>query len=181
MKNHKILFSFIFALLFTLTQAQHQHGFGVQNAERVKEVMFGNLHAKIYLPKIEIDQEFDLRVEVQDMETHSPPENVKVFLNIRYLHLTREDNHEISATRELEMTNPGNYFVKEKLSQPGKYDLTLKLVDERSGAEKEVVFEVELSKRKNFLESMMDMHGTMMYGAIGLVIMIIMMAVKFIF
>jgi len=47
--------------------------------------------------------------------------------------------------------------------------------------EKEVIFEVELLKPKNFWSSMMDMHGTMMYGAIGIAVMIIMMAIKFIF
>jgi hypothetical protein len=38
------------AFLFTLTYAQHQHGSTLQSTERVKEIVFGSLLAKIYLP-----------------------------------------------------------------------------------------------------------------------------------
>jgi hypothetical protein len=38
------------AFLFTLTYAQHQHGSTLQSTERVKEIEFGILLAKIYLP-----------------------------------------------------------------------------------------------------------------------------------
>jgi response regulator of citrate/malate metabolism len=38
------------AFLFTLTYAQHQHGSTLQSTERVKEIVFGILLAKIYLP-----------------------------------------------------------------------------------------------------------------------------------
>jgi hypothetical protein len=49
MKKHKILFPSLFAFLFTLTYAQHQHGSTLQSTERVKEIVFGILLAKIYL------------------------------------------------------------------------------------------------------------------------------------
>jgi hypothetical protein len=37
------------AFLFNLTYAQHQHGSTLQSTERVKEIVFGILLAKIYL------------------------------------------------------------------------------------------------------------------------------------
>ncbi len=178
--SEKIIFLLLFTFSFTLTQAQHQHSFTPQDAGRVKEVMFENFHAKIYLPKIKLDKEFEIRVETQDMETHNPAESIKVFLNVNYSH-PLDDKDEISIMREFEMAKPGKYFVREKLSRPGSYDLTVKLVDEQTGVEKEIVFEVELPKQKSFLRSMIDMHGAMMYGAVGIAIMIIMMAVKFFF
>jgi hypothetical protein len=42
--------SVAFHFLFTLTYAQHQHGSTLQSTERVKEIVFGILLAKIYLP-----------------------------------------------------------------------------------------------------------------------------------
>ena len=181
MKNQKILFLLSFILLFTPMRAQHLHGSEMQSAQRVREIIFGNYLAKIYLPKIELNQEFELKVEIEDKEMHNLPEGVRIFLNVNYLDATPEDSVEISRTKELEMVKPGKYFLKEKLSRPGSYDLVVKFVDEQTGVEKEVIFEVELLKPKNFWSSMMDMHGTMMYGAIGIAVMIIMMAIKFIF